>query len=76
MVQTKPSIVDYPLSDRILRPAEICERGSFSRTTLYRLIKSESFPPLKRIGANSVGLPESDFMQWLHSRNAAYGAAP
>ena len=58
-------------SDRILRPREICERSAFSRPTLYRLIKLGSFPPLRRIGANSVGLPESEFIAWLQSRTAA-----
>ncbi len=58
-------------SDRILRPREICERGSFSRATLYRFIKLGSFPALKRIGGNSVGLPESEFLAWLHSRTTA-----
>ena len=58
-------------SDRILRPRELCERSSFSRATLYRLIKLGQFPPLRRIGANSVGLPESEFLAWLHSRTAA-----
>ena len=58
-------------SDRILRPREICERSAFSRPTLYRLIKLGSFPPLRRIGANSVGLPESEFLAWLNSRTTA-----
>ena len=58
-------------SDRILRHREICERSAFSRPTLYRLIKLGSFPPLRRIGANSVGLPESEFIAWLQSRTAA-----
>ena len=57
--------------DRILRPREICERAAFSRPTMYRLIKLGSFPPLRRIGANSVGLPESEFIAWLQSRTAA-----
>ena len=57
--------------DRILRPQELCERAAFSRPTLYRLIKLGSFPALKRIGANSVGLPESEFLAWLHSRTTA-----
>lgn len=57
--------------DRILRPREICERGSFSRATLYRFIKLGSFPALHRIGGNSVGLPESEFLAWLHSRATA-----
>ena len=57
--------------DRFIRVAEICERAAFSRPTLYRFIKLGQFPQLRRIGANSVGLPESEFVAWLQSRTAA-----
>ena len=58
-------------SDRFIRVTEICKRATFSRPTLYRFIKLGQFPQLRRIGANSVGLPESEFLAWLHSRTAA-----
>ena len=69
LLKDKTMSVQQP--DRILRPREICERAAFSRPTLYRFIKLGQFPQLRRIGANSVGLPESEFVAWLQSRTAA-----
>jgi len=60
--QTKPH------TDRILRMSEICERSTLSRATIYRFSKKGAFPKLIKLGANSTGLPESAFLEWMQSR--------
>jgi len=58
-------------SDRVLRTRELCERSGLSRASLYRLAKIGKFPVLQKIGIQASGLPESVFLAWMQSRQAA-----
>ena len=58
--------------DRVMRPREVCERLSLSRTTVWRMTRdgSGSFPKPIRLGPNSVGWRESEIQEWIDSRKA------
>ncbi|UZE95891.1 helix-turn-helix transcriptional regulator [Alkalimarinus alittae] len=59
------------LQDFILRFPEVKKRTSLSRSTIWRLEQSGSFPQRIQLSPNAVGWKESDIRQWLESRTAA-----
>jgi prophage regulatory protein len=48
-----------------LRRAEVEERTSLPKTTLYDWIKSGQFPPPIRLGDAMVAWLESDIEEWI-----------
>ena len=63
-MQTTP---DYSTT-RILRLPNVKTRTGLSRSTIYAMIKSESFPKYISLGARSVGWLESEVEAWIESR--------
>lgn len=53
---------------RILRIGEVKSRTGLSRTTIWRKEKAGDFPARVRLGANSVGWPESEVEEWIEKR--------
>lgn len=54
---------------RLLRTQEMMERIGLSRTTIWRLERSDpDFPARRRIGAGAVGWLESEVDRWIESR--------
>ena len=51
--------------DRFLREREVLEATSLGRSTLWRLVKDQKFPPPTRLTANRVGWRESELSSWL-----------
>ncbi|HHA2497716.1 TPA: helix-turn-helix transcriptional regulator [Stenotrophomonas maltophilia] len=54
-----------PRPRRLLRRAEVEERTSLPKTTLYDWIKSGQFPPPIRLGDAMVAWLESDIEEWI-----------
>ncbi|MYK69064.1 MAG: AlpA family transcriptional regulator [Gammaproteobacteria bacterium] len=59
------------MTDRILRPREVCRAIGLSRTTLWRRVRDGQFPKPLRQGPNAVGWRASAIDEWLDSREAA-----
>ena len=57
--------------DRILREPEVRDRTGLSRTTRWRLIKTERFPRPVRLTDHAIGWRESSIDDWLASRDHA-----
>ena len=52
-------------SDRILRLNAVLDRTGLSRSTLYRMVDSGTFPKQVRIAPRCVGWRESAIREWL-----------
>ena len=59
---------------RMLRVPEVMARTGLSRTTLWRRVRTGTFPPPTELGENSIGWPESEITAWLAERpHRTYG---
>lgn len=56
--------------ERIIRLAEVKNRTGLSRSTIYRRIESDGFPPPRNLGSRIVGWLESEVSVWIESRTA------
>lgn len=54
-----------PRTRRLLRRAEVEERTSLPKTTIYDWIKRGQFPPPVRLGDAMVAWLESDIEEWI-----------
>lgn len=55
----------HQTDERYLRLPAVLERVPVSRTTLYRWIREDRFPPPYRIGPNTAAWAESEVLQAL-----------
>jgi len=62
--------------DRLLLPAEVCDRIRLSLKTIYRLRRMNQFPEPMVVGQRRLAWRESDIERWLASRTTASLAAP
>lgn len=60
---------------KIVRLRTIREWTGLSRSTIYLMMKTGSFPKSISLGARSVGWLESDIQAWVDSRIATRNAA-
>ena len=56
---------------QVLRPREVCNVLSVSRTTLWRRIRDGSFPAPLRLSDHIVGWRLADVERWLAERPTA-----
>ena len=61
------------MQDRLMRRREVERITGMSRASIYRLMRSGSFPLPVRIGAMAVRWKESDIADWIESRPVAMG---
>lgn len=54
--------------DRILRTHEVLETISVSRSTLWRMVRDERFPPPIRIVGRHIGWRLSEVEAWIADR--------
>ena len=59
--------------ERLLRRREVEVRTGLSRTTIYRLMREESFPAPIRVGPRAVRWPESEINAWMASLPRSHG---
>jgi predicted DNA-binding transcriptional regulator AlpA len=52
---------------RFLTIAQICELTGYTPQHLYRRMREGTFPNRRRLGANKVGVLQSDFEAWVAS---------
>lgn len=57
----------YMTSIRFIRPAELAEMISVSKSTLWRMEKEGELPPRRKISKRCVGWVESDILKWLQN---------
>lgn len=50
---------------KFIRPAELAEMISVSKSTLWRMEKKGELPPRRQLSKRCVGWVESDILQWL-----------
>lgn len=53
---------------KIIRPHQLAELLSISKTTLWRLEKAGELPPRYKISERSVGWLEEDIKEWLETK--------
>ncbi|MBS98270.1 MAG: AlpA family transcriptional regulator [Oceanospirillaceae bacterium] len=53
---------------RLLRRPEVQRMTGLSRSTIYRLISEDQFPPPVSLGGNSVAWIEHELEQWILER--------
>ena len=61
------------MQDRLLRRREVERITSMSRASIYRLMRSGSFPLPVKVGSTAVRWKESDIADWIESRPLATG---
>ena len=59
------------MNDRLLRRREVEELTGLSRASIYRLMRSGSFPLPVRVSATAVRWKASDIAVWIESRPVA-----
>ena len=60
---------------RLMRIREVLQLSGLSRATLYREIKSHTFPAPVKLSSRSVGWLQDDVTQWLQLRISQRGPA-
>lgn len=60
------------MTDRIIRPNELCEILGVSKPTLYRYISAGELPPRIKLSktGSAVGWRESTINEWLDEKEA------
>lgn len=56
-------------SDRILSQREVCGYVGLSRTTIWRLVRKQLFPPPIKLSPNRIGWTRLAIAGWLESRS-------
>ena len=59
--------------DRLLRRRQVEEMTGLSRSSIYRLMRTQEFPVAIKVGPAAVRWKESDITNWLESRPLATG---
>jgi prophage regulatory protein len=59
------------MPDRIFRRPAVQDLTGLSRSTIYAMIASGTFPAPVKLGTRAVGWREADLNEWLASREAA-----
>ncbi len=54
--------------NQLLRAAEVRKRTGLSRTTIWRMQRTDSFPKSVSLGTRAVGWREAEIEAWLASR--------
>ncbi len=68
-------MTDIKMNQKILRLSAVKDWTGLSRSTIYAMMKSHTFPQNIQIGMRSVGWLESDIQAWIDSRITASKAA-
>ena len=63
--------MERPMSDRVLRLKEVCERVGLKRSSVYLAMSKGRFPSPIRLGERAVGWKESAISGWLDARPSA-----
>ena len=61
------------MTDQILRMPAVIEATGLSRTTIWRLVKANRFPPAVRLIGRHVGWKRSDIERWIDTREPVGG---
>ena len=61
--QSNPTWTRVRPEGRMLRPKEVADTLSLSRSQIYEMISRGEFPPFVKLSARASALPES----WLHA---------
>jgi prophage regulatory protein len=62
-----------PPGDRFISIRDVCQLTSLSRTTIWRMGRSNAFPREVRLSAGRVAWLESDVRRWMEARHATSG---
>ncbi len=57
--------MNEPPEDRVLSYAEVMQKTRLSRTTIWRLIRAEKFPPPIQLSANCIGWSQRVVNAWI-----------
>jgi len=58
--------------DRILSPKELLERIPLDRSTVYRMVRDNRFPPPIQLTSTRIGWRWSEIVRWLAEREAGH----
>lgn len=61
---------------RILRINEVAKQVGLSRTTIWRLERSQEFPPRRKLAPNAVGWLADEIEEWIRSRAPVQAQSP
>ena len=53
---------------QILKQKDVCKKTSLSRTTIWRLVRSNNFPIPILLGTNRTGWYAHEIDEWIRSR--------
>ena len=56
---------------RIIRLPEVLHRCGISKSTLYRMMAAEIFPPSVPVGDRAIGWYEEEIDRWVNTRRTA-----
>ena len=63
------------MENRMLSVREVCVRVGLHRSTIWKKVRSGTFPPPIELCGNKIGWPETLVASWLASRTRrTYGA--
>lgn len=58
------------MAEKILRRPDVQDRTGLSRSTIYAMMATGTFPKPIPLGIRAVGWAESEIAAWLESRKA------
>ena len=61
------------MTEKLLRRRQVEEMTGLSRSSIYRLMRTQGFPVAVKVGPAAVRWKESDITSWLESRPLATG---
>lgn len=61
------------MTERLLRRRQVEEITGLSRSSIYRLMRTQEFPLAVKVGPAAVRWKKSDITNWLESRPLATG---
>ncbi|MDC7698340.1 helix-turn-helix transcriptional regulator [Vogesella indigofera] len=53
---------------KVLRLKQVMAMTGLARSTLYKYMVTEAFPPQVKLGARAVGWLEAEVLTWLEAR--------
>ena len=71
----RPPVVSPVAMPRFLRLTEVLKRVGLGRSSVYRMVTENRFPPPRRLSTKAIGWLDHEIDDWLKTRTGSAGSA-